>query len=165
MGQPLFNISWVVVRFGFLKMILLFVFVMRTALVCLVFPKSFPLPGSYLCWLVQAAPCAFGFCSSEAPNFPLHKVQAHHVALRESGISMLSVLAYLNTFQALFLNSQVLKNAKFKWKIKTNLLNIGPSVACLKEEIILRFFKVKLLHKHIEGRYIRNDLSWKTLPL
>lgn len=46
-----------------------------------------------------------------------------------------------------------------------NLLNIGPSVACLKEEIILRFFQVKLLHKHIEGRYIRKDLYWNTLPL
>lgn len=46
-----------------------------------------------------------------------------------------------------------------------NLLNIGPSVACLKEEIILRFFQVKLLYKHIEERYIRRDFSWKTSPL
>lgn len=48
-------------------------FVMTAALVCLVFPTWFPLPGSYLCWLEQAAPCAFRFCSSEALNFPLIK--------------------------------------------------------------------------------------------
>lgn len=45
-----------------------------------------------------------------------------------------------------------------------NLLCIGPSVACLEAEMMLRLFQVKLSYKHIEGKHIR-DLPENVTPI